>query len=171
MSIGLIISLGVNGLLVIALFFRDALNKWLFHKIKLKEGINKEERENLKKLRSLLYEYGFSFNTFAMHGLIYFKGDAESVNFITPYFNKSEEKFNSIDKELKELKPDLNSAIRDRLDNLILEVSKIILTSAGAERFVKGLKTMNIDEFINAIVLARQHCSEFISDIEKKINK
>lgn len=171
MSIGLIISLGANVLLVIALFFRDALNKWLFHKIKLEEDEKKEERETLKRLRNLLYEFGFTFNIFALHGLIYFKGDAESIKFITPYFNKSEEKFNSINKELTELKPDLNSAIRDRLDNLIVEVSKIILTSAGAERFVEGLKTMNIEEFINAIVLARQHCSEFISDIEKKINR
>ncbi len=177
MSIGYLISIIFNtifvSLLVLLFFFRNAVNDWFIQKIKRTEDKNKEERENLKKLRNLLMEYQSVISLYPLHLMAYFRGNTDDVKFIEPYFKDSEEKHSLVNKQLLELKPDLDMDTRDRLTALMTEMGKLTIAAAGQkfEKFVVGFQHMNMNEFIAAMVSTQQLCSNFISDIEKRINR
>ena len=173
LSFSIILNIILLCLLGLLFFFKNAVNDWLVQKMKGKEDKNKEEREILKKLRNLLMEYQSVIGLYPLHLMVYFRGNAESIKFIEPYFRDSGEKHESINKQLLELKPDLDKETRERLTVLMTEMSNLTISAAGEkfQQFVSGFQKMDLNEFTAAMVKTQQSCSNFISDIEKIINK
>ena len=157
----------VNLLLVLVIFFKDFINRYLFHEVELKEKIKKEEREAMKKLRQLLHDYFVAFNEHVLQATLYFKGNANNESI----FNKSKEKYNSFNRDLIHLKPDLTKPIRDKLDKIMLEAAKVLINAIGIEDYVTGVRKINFEQFTSSIISVQNDCLNFINEIERSINK
>lgn len=171
MSMGYIVSIILNiifGILIfLRIYFKDPIHKWLFRTLEL--GADKKGGEGviLRKLRTLLFDYSGAFSMFAIYTIGYFNGAGK---FVDSHLEDLKEKYDLVTKELIDIKPGLDKAIRDKLDLLMLEVCKITIAATEKGKYTNGIKSMGQDEFIWTIVNTQQQCALFIGHVEDIIN-
>jgi len=171
MSIGYIVSIILNiifGILIfLRIYFNDPINKWLFRTLELGAEKKAEEGVILKKLRTLLFDYSGAFSMFAIYTIGYFN---EAGKFVDSHLEDLKEEYDLVTKKLIDIKPDLDKAIREKLDLLMLEVCMITIATTEKGKYANGIKSMGQDEFIRTIIITQQQCTLFIKHIEDIIN-
>ena len=166
-------SLILNIILAVALFFKPFLNTLALHLFKGRQEKKKEEREILKKLRLLLYDYGQAFPLCVVYALAYFRGkkDDNIGLYCGKVFEEWRKKYKDVSDRINEVKPDIPKKFKDKYDALMVSVFKLEIIAMGKEKFVIGMEKLTTDLFLKALESAQQQCTVLISDIENELSK
>jgi hypothetical protein len=171
MNAWFILSIVLNIILLLLLFFKSALNEVLLDIYKTRKEKKRKRKEDLIKLRSLLWDFSSAFARTAMFGLIYFRTNhVDELKDIEPAYKASQERFDLTAKSLQDLKFDLDPKIRGRLDEVLTEGTKCVAMAINSKlNIFHDIKFMGLKDFIKYSTDTQQLCMDFAKDVEAMI--